>query len=161
MANEKRLIYANELFAKFERIAQKSAYPYFHLDEIADEINEADAVDAYTVEQVASITQQADKLEVRNQELEKECAWLKSCLNCKKRKECQRHCGKVVHNCDHWEHGDSTVDAVEVVRCKDCKHCRIASWGERFCNRDKTVELGELKEDDFCSYGERRAEDGN
>lgn len=45
MENEKRLIDANELFAKFERIAKKSAYPYFHLDEIADEINEADAVE--------------------------------------------------------------------------------------------------------------------
>lgn len=41
------------------------------------------------------------------------------------------------------------------VRCKDCKHSRVASFGERYCNRDKTVELGELKEDDFCSYGER------
>ena len=51
-----------------------------------------------------------------------------------------------------------TVDAVEVVRCKDCKHSRVASFGERYCNRDKTVELGELKEDDFCSYGEKKGE---
>lgn len=51
-----------------------------------------------------------------------------------------------------------TVDAVEVVRCKDCKHCRLASWGERYCIRDKFVEWGELKEDDFCSFGERRTE---
>lgn len=49
-----------------------------------------------------------------------------------------------------------TVDAVEVVRCRDCKHCRVASWGERYCIRDKTVEWGELKDDDFCSYGERK-----
>ena len=49
------------------------------------------------------------------EEQQKEIAWLKSCLNCKIRKECPRHCGKVVHNCDHWEYGDSTVDAVEVI----------------------------------------------
>ena len=49
-----------------------------------------------------------------------------------------------------------TVDAVEVVRCKDCKHCRLASWGERYCLRDRFVEIGDLREDDFCSYGERR-----
>ena len=42
----------------------------------------------------------------------------------------------------------STVDAVEVVRCKDCKH-----WDSDFlwCDR-KNVRM---VEDDFCSYGER------
>ena len=44
MATE-RLIDANALMAKFERIAKKSGVPHFHLDEIADEINEADAVE--------------------------------------------------------------------------------------------------------------------
>ena len=44
MATE-RLIDGNALMAKFERIAQKSGVPHFHLDEIADEINEADAVE--------------------------------------------------------------------------------------------------------------------
>lgn len=45
---------------------------------------------------------------------------------------------------------------MEVVRCKDCKYCRLASWGERYCNRDRFVEWGDLQEDDFCSYGERK-----
>ena len=47
-----------------------------------------------------------------------------------------------------------TVDAVEVVRCKDCKR-----YVEGHCLR----ELGggsyvpfPMKPDDFCSYGERR-----
>lgn len=51
-----------------------------------------------------------------------------------------------------------TVDAVPVVRCKDCAHCVrttdidgpglfCAIWGRQW-NR---VQL-----DDFCSYGERR-----
>ena len=44
MANEK-WINGNALMAKFERIAKKSGVPHFHLDEIADEINEADAVE--------------------------------------------------------------------------------------------------------------------
>lgn len=44
-----------------------------------------------------------------------------------------------------------TVDAVEVVRCKDCKHefggsCIICGFQKR-------------KPDDFCSYGERKDED--
>ena len=53
-----------------------------------------------------------------------------------------------------------TVDAVEVVRCKDCKHISTASWGEKFCVRKRIdgvyVELSNLRADDFCSYGERK-----
>lgn len=48
-----------------------------------------------------------------------------------------------------------TIDAVPVVRCRDCKYCRVSGWGERYCGRGH-VELGELEEDDFCSYGERK-----
>lgn len=50
--------------------------------------------------------------------------------------------------------GDApTVDAVEVVRCKDCVHRK-----ERVCcNPSAGMWVGvELKETDFCSYGERR-----
>lgn len=62
------------------------------------------------------------------------------------------------------------VDAVEVMRCKDCKY-----WGDedgiaekdgfRYarCNVHNHFRYGEHfgwcpKEDDFCSYGERREE---
>ena len=57
---------------------------------------------------------------------------------------------------DVWHTGDieylvmaqPTVDAVEVVRCKDCKyHHYICLSG--FLDR---------KDDDFCSYGKRRTE---
>ena len=47
-----------------------------------------------------------------------------------------------------------TVDAVEVVRCKDCKHWQICVDGvTAWCPllMDKVT-----KADDFCSYGERR-----
>ena len=39
-----------------------------------------------------------------------------------------------------------TIDAVEVVRCKDCKY-----WNNGDCYR---LELS--RPDDFCSYGERK-----
>ena len=54
-----------------------------------------------------------------------------------------------------------TVDAAEVVRCKDCKHCRMCypekqigkeatpGW---YCKEHKRYR----RPDDFCSYGERR-----
>ena len=54
-----------------------------------------------------------------------------------------------------------TMDAVEIVRCKDCKH-----WHKDtvFCGY---MPYGEASErvnwyaDDFCSYGERKDGDGN
>lgn len=46
-----------------------------------------------------------------------------------------------------------TVDAVEVVRCKDCKH-----MGLRFLGQYCTVwgEYNGMGEEGFCSYGERK-----
>jgi hypothetical protein len=45
-----------------------------------------------------------------------------------------------------------TVDAVEVVRCKDCKH-----WSMGYCNHFAYYSYEPMtNEDDFCSYGERR-----
>lgn len=48
-----------------------------------------------------------------------------------------------------------TIDAVPVVRCKDCKW----TGGDFVCYRGVMVQH---KPEDFCSYGERRggAEDG-
>ena len=53
------------------------------------------------------------------------------------------------------------VDAVEVVRCKDCKHY---GWEQepchgriqRFCRLHKGLVC--VTKDSFCSYGERRSE---
>ena len=47
----------------------------------------------------------------------------------------------------------TTVDAVEVVRCKEC-----AFWdGDRRCNgRINGLVMEYTDRDDFCSYGERR-----
>ena len=55
-----------------------------------------------------------------------------------------------------------TVDAVPVVRCKDCKHYRpqkkSAHWENRanYCNRIVTIKVQPY---DFCSYGERKDSD--
>lgn len=47
------------------------------------------------------------------------------------------------------------VDAVEVVRCRDCKSLYTISSGHVFCRRYFTFPV---KEDDYCSYGERRCD---
>lgn len=55
------------------------------------------------------------------------------------------------------KHISPTVDAVPVVRCKDCKH--HYDCGVHFCDR-----LGMDCPDDsdfFCSYGERKDGDSN
>ena len=57
-----------------------------------------------------------------------------------------------------------TIDAVEVVRCKDCKHYRpqkkSAHWENRanYCNRIVTIKVQPY---DFCSYGEQKDGDEN
>ena len=54
-----------------------------------------------------------------------------------------------------------TVDAVKIVRCKDCKHYRpqkkSAHWENRanYCNRIVTIKVQPY---DFCSHGERKNE---
>ena len=50
-----------------------------------------------------------------------------------------------------------TVDAVPVVRCRDCKHLMFSDcYGE--CGEGH---MGIVSPDDFCSYGERKDGDGN
>ena len=47
-----------------------------------------------------------------------------------------------------------TVDAVEVVRCKDCKHYALFALACRNENFNGIIHM-----DGFCSYGERRTDD--
>lgn len=52
-----------------------------------------------------------------------------------------------------------TADAVEVVRCKDCKHSWIHPSGYICCHRSGLVDHDmTFSPDDFCSYGERRSD---
>ena len=48
-----------------------------------------------------------------------------------------------------------TIDAVPVVRCKDCIYYEIDKDYEPYCNH-VTHGIPYPKEDDFCSYGERK-----
>ena len=63
-----------------------------------------------------------------------------------------------------WIDKAPTLDAVPVVRCKDCKHYKpqkkSAHWENRtnYCNRIVTIKVQPY---DFCSYGERKEGGGN
>ena len=58
-----------------------------------------------------------------------------------------------------------TADVVEVVRCKDCKHsvryeCKNdACYKFTMCRRRDGYSEG-VEDEDYCSYGERREENG-
>ena len=48
-----------------------------------------------------------------------------------------------------------TVDAVPVVRCRQCKYRKYDDiFGMIWCNHDSCTKR--VKSDDFCSYGERK-----
>ena len=60
-----------------------------------------------------------------------------------------------------------TIDAVEVVRCKECEHCdwytktyELIGLSETkyWCSANKGPAV-EVRAEHFCSYGERRTDD--
>ena len=52
-----------------------------------------------------------------------------------------------------------TIDAVSVVRCRECKHCDPEN---HHCDHHMgTAAPLRRKPDDFCSYGKRKDGDGN
>ena len=52
---------------------------------------------------------------------------------------------------------EPTVDAVEVVRCRDCKHAWIHPCGYVSCHRDgRNAYEMTFNIDSFCSYGEQK-----
>lgn len=66
-------------------------------------------------------------------------------------------------------HRQPTVDAVPVVRCKDCKHwheetgwctkhSHFIGFDGMACHPSQSSEWKMLNADDFCSYGERRTD---
>lgn len=58
-----------------------------------------------------------------------------------------------------WFEDAPTIDAVPVVRCKDCDHKHAVSCeGIVLCTyRGKMIQM---KPSDFCSYGERKDGEG-
>lgn len=63
--------------------------------------------------------------------------------------------GVVVRKCKE-------CDRVEVVRCEDCEHydCRICKLHSEEPDQYSTGHTAYMEPDDFCSYGERRCNDG-
>ena len=52
---------------------------------------------------------------------------------------------------------EPTIDAVEVVRCRDCKHAWIHPCGYVYCHRDgRNAYEMTFNIDSFCNYGERK-----
>ena len=61
-----------------------------------------------------------------------------------------------------------TIDAVNVVRCKECKFSEVwesTAGNELYCEKQRvcpydwgTLTAFYVKADDFCSYGERKGE---
>ena len=50
-----------------------------------------------------------------------------------------------------------TVDAVEVVRCRECKYFGVYRYfGNGYCTNDNGYGFSNQKPDDFCSRGERK-----
>lgn len=60
-----------------------------------------------------------------------------------------------------WLKDQPTVDAVPVIRCKDCKYYKVYELFNHtlpLCDRIKTTMVGALEEDDYCSRAERKEE---
>lgn len=95
------------------------------------------AVEAYTAEQVSEIIQQAETAKDENGTLRTGLEFLKNCINCKIRNTCPRHCGKVVHGCDHWDYGDPVVHGRWKKRGKnlgECSECgEVVMVRYRYC----------------------------
>lgn len=51
-----------------------------------------------------------------------------------------------------------TVDAVEVVRCRDCEYGCEDHEDAYLCDNGFNGLIGFTRGDDFCSYGERRSD---
>ena len=67
----------------------------------------------------------------------------------------------VVEKCVNILHNAKTVNAVEVVRCRDCKHWDVRPINGR-CMLWRCLKLSRVMGDSsFCSYGERKDGDGN
>ena len=132
MATEKRLIDANALMGQFCEYADKLTFAFFDLDAITEEIMDAPTVDAVSRGVLDQVRWERD---IALEQL-----------------------------ADYGISLGERADVVKVVRCKDCKH-REKHWitGTPTCgNPYYGMASGvDLKDDDFCSYGERKGNGKN
>lgn len=55
---------------------------------------------------------------------------------------------------------DPEAEWVEIIRCKDCKHLyHDTGYGYYWCSRMSGI--FRVKSNDFCSFAERRADEGD
>ena len=66
-----------------------------------------------------------------------------------------RRAFKTRQDIEEWLNTSPTIDAVPVVRCKDCKHYEIHK-PKVLENCERKGYIIPMKPDDFCSYGERK-----
>ena len=66
-----------------------------------------------------------------------------------------RRAFKTRQDIEEWLNNSPTIDAVPVVRCKDCKHYEIHK-PKVLENCERKGYIIPMKPDDFCSYGERK-----
>ena len=85
---------------------------------------------------------------IDSNELKSEFEWLRSVVNESSKDEIQ----EIIQRIENAP----TVDALEVVRCKDCVYWKEHD-GEMFCNHWGNL-MTDTAQDDFCSYGERRTD---
>ena len=78
------------------------------------------------------------------------------------RRICGAKCGCEYEDCwneegcvyDHFISNSHTINAVPVVRCRECNHCDPENY---HCDHPMgTTAPLRRKPDDFCSYGERK-----
>ena len=78
------------------------------------------------------------------------------------RRICGAKCGCEYEDCwneegcvyDHFISNSNTINAVPVVRCRECNHCDPENY---HCDHPmSTAAPLRRKPDDFCSYGERK-----
>ena len=62
---------------------------------------------------------------------------------------------KTRQDIEEWLNNAPTIDAVPVVRCRDCKYYEIHK-PKVLENCERKGYIIPMKPDDFCSYGERK-----
>lgn len=81
------------------------------------------------------------------------------CSECVRDSATSEHCGVPCYEYEKMKMLPA-ADVVEVVRCKDCKHCHLMFDKSLLCwNCNSSVNFP-ISADDFCCHGERRTEDG-
>lgn len=73
---------------------------------------------------------------------------------------CDSHT-KTMYFMEFMEYVDEqpTVDAAEVIQCKNCEHSQLVNW-KRYCTGGfSTVIWPVVDDDDYCSNAERKMND--